>query len=89
MAEAVKGLPPEIADHVLSSIAFTASPAIAQLGEMGRQLVEAARTAFVGGVGDAVLVASGVMVVAAIAIFVLAPSASSSTVAAADARAAA
>jgi hypothetical protein len=74
MVDAVKGLPPEISDHVLSSIAFTASPAIAQLGELGRQLVDAARTAFVGGVGDAVLVASGVMVVAAVAIFVIAPS---------------
>jgi EmrB/QacA subfamily drug resistance transporter len=89
MAGAVRGLPPELADPVLSSIAFTASPAIAQLGEAGRQLVDAARAAFVGGVGDAVLVASGVMVVAAIAIFVLAPSPKAAPVVAADARAAA
>jgi len=85
MADAVKGLPPELAGHVLSSIAFTANPAIAQLGELGRRLVDAARVAFVGGVGDAVLVASGVLVVAAIAIFLLAPAPTSAAAAAADA----
>ncbi|HJP88494.1 MAG TPA: MFS transporter [Candidatus Limnocylindrales bacterium] len=74
LASAVQGLPPQVADHVLSSIAFTASPLIAQLGEAGRQLVDAARAAFVGGVGDAVFVASGVMAVSAVAIFLLAPS---------------
>jgi hypothetical protein len=47
--------------------------------------VDAARVAFVGGVGDAVLVASGVLVVAAIAIFLLAPAPTSAAAAAADA----
>jgi EmrB/QacA subfamily drug resistance transporter len=73
LADAVSGLPPAVAEHVLSSIAFTSSPAIAQLGEAGQALVLAARQAFVAGVGDAVLVASGVLAVAAIAVFALAP----------------
>lgn len=41
---------------------------------VGPPIVDAACAAFVGGGGDAVFVASGVMVVAAVAIFVLAPS---------------
>jgi EmrB/QacA subfamily drug resistance transporter len=73
MADAVRNLPPEIADHVLASIAFTSSPVIAQLGDAGRALVLAAQEAFVAGVGQAVLVASLVLVGAAVAVFLLAP----------------
>ncbi len=79
LADAVRGLPPAVSEHVLSSIAFTSSPAIAQLGEAGKALVQAAQEAFVGGVGDAVLVASGVLAAAAVAVFVLAPSAVQTT----------
>jgi hypothetical protein len=87
MVDAVRNLPPEVADHVLASIAFTSSPAIAQLGEAGRVLVHAAQEAFVAGVGQAVLVASLVLLAAAIAVFFLAPR--SSSVAARSAREAA
>ena len=73
MADAVAGLPPLVADRVLSSIAFTAAPEIAQFGEAGQRLVEQARDAFVSGVSDAVLVTSAVLVVAAAAVAVIAP----------------
>jgi EmrB/QacA subfamily drug resistance transporter len=73
MATAVAGLPPQIADRVLSSIAFTGSPAVAQLGDAGRQLVDQARSAFVAGVTDAVLVGSAILLVGAVAVAVLAP----------------
>ena len=73
MADAVTRLPPEVAEQVLRSIAFTGSPAVANLGEAGRQLVEQARNAFVGGVSDAVFVASVVLAVAALAVWALAP----------------
>ena len=58
MAGVVAALPPQVAERVLGSIAFTAAPQIAQAGEAGRVIVEQARVAFVGGVGDAVLAAS-------------------------------
>jgi len=74
MAAAVVELPPQIAERVLGSIAFTASPAVAQFGEAGQRLVEQARAAFVGGVGDAVLVASVILIVTAVAVAALAPS---------------
>jgi EmrB/QacA subfamily drug resistance transporter len=73
VAGAVAGLPAQAAERVLSSIAFTASPVIAQLGETGQRLVLAAREAFLGGVGDALLVGAGFLVVAALAVLVAAP----------------
>ena len=73
MTDAVASLPPSIADQVLASIAFTAAPEVQQAGAAGQALVAQARDAFVGGVGDAVLVGSGVLLVAAIAVFLLAP----------------
>jgi EmrB/QacA subfamily drug resistance transporter len=74
MAEAVTGLPEQLADGVLSSIAFTASPLISMLGETGDQLVEQGRAAFVSGVGDALLLATVIVIVAAVAVAALAPS---------------
>jgi hypothetical protein len=73
VADALVGLPPDIAERVRSSIAFTASPIVASLGEAGRQLVLAAQAAFVHGVADALLVGAGVLVVAAAVVGVLAP----------------
>jgi EmrB/QacA subfamily drug resistance transporter len=73
MADAVAGLPAQIADRVLASIAFTAAPEVQQAGPAAEPIVAAARNAFVTGVGDAVLVGSIVLLVAAVAVFVLAP----------------
>jgi hypothetical protein len=73
MADAVAGLPPAIGERVLGSIAFTASPELAQFGEIGERLVDQGRQAFVGGVSDALLVGSAILVVAAIGVAILAP----------------
>lgn len=73
MVDAVAALPAQAAERVLSSIAFTASPVIAQLGEAGQRLVLAAREAFLGGVGDALLIGAGFLVVAALAVLLVAP----------------
>ncbi len=70
LAPAVADLPPQIAERVLGSVAFTTSPAVAQLGTAGQAIVEAGRTAFVQGVGDAVLIGSIVLAVAAVVVFV-------------------
>ena len=70
LAPAVANLPPQIAERVLGSVAFTTSPAVAQLGAAGQALVEAGRAAFVQGVGDAVLIGSVVLAVAAVVVFV-------------------
>jgi EmrB/QacA subfamily drug resistance transporter len=70
LAPAVAGLPPQIAERVLGSVAFTTSPAVAQLGAAGQALVEAGRAAFVQGVGDAVLIGSVVLAIAAVVVFV-------------------
>jgi len=73
MADAVATLPPANAERVLASIAFTAAPEIQRAGPAAAPIVAAARDAFVGGVGDAVLVGSAVLLAAAIVVFVLAP----------------
>lgn len=73
MADAVAGLPPAIGERVLGSVAFTAAPELAQFGEMGQRLVEQGRQAFVGGVGDALLLGSAILIVAAVGVFALAP----------------
>ena len=72
MADTVAALPPAIADRVLASIAFTAAPEV-QAAPGAAPIIAAARDAFVGGVGDAVLVGSVVLAVAAVAVFLLAP----------------
>ena len=73
MADAVTNLPPELAERVLGSIAFTASPLVAMMGDVGDQLVLQAREAFVGGVGNAVLAAALILLVTALAVAFLAP----------------
>ncbi len=72
MASTAASLPPAIAERVLSSIAFTSSPAVKQLGAAGQALVDKAREAFVGGVSDAVFIGCVVLAAAAIVVFVLA-----------------
>jgi EmrB/QacA subfamily drug resistance transporter len=73
MAEAVAGLPPQIAERVLGSVAFTMAPELAALGERGQQLADAGRAAFVDGVGDALFVGAAILALGAIAVAILAP----------------
>jgi hypothetical protein len=73
MAEVVAGLPEQVAERMMSSIAFTASPIVALMGEEGERLAEQAREAFVGGVGDAVLTASILLIGAAVVVAIVAP----------------
>jgi EmrB/QacA subfamily drug resistance transporter len=70
LGPAVAGLPPEIAERALGSVAFTASPALGRLGPAGQSLMEAGRAAFVQGVGDAVLIGCVVLAAAAVIVFV-------------------
>ncbi len=72
MTDVVAGLPATIADRVLASIAFTAAPEV-QSTPAAAPIVAAAREAFVSGVGNAVLLGSVILLVTAVAVFVLAP----------------
>jgi hypothetical protein len=73
MAEAVHGLPPEVAAAAQDSIAVTQSSGIERLGQTGQHLVESAQTAFVDGSGSALLLAAGVVAIAAVVVAFLAP----------------
>ena len=79
MAPAVAELPDQVAERIMGSIAFTASPIVTLMGAEGERLAERAKEAFVGGVGDAVLTASIILLVTAVAVAVLAPRAPRST----------
>lgn len=73
MVDAVAGLPPQIAERVLGSIAFVGSPELERFGEVGVRLAEQAREAFVGGVSDAVLLGAGILILGSIAVAIVAP----------------
>ena len=73
MADVVANLPAQMAERALDSIAFTASPMVAAAGEAGQRVVEGARVAFVGGVGDALMAASLILLVTAVVVARLAP----------------
>ncbi len=73
MADAVTGLPAQVAEGAKSSVAFTQSPEIGRLGAVGQRLVEAGQQAFVDGINAAVLAAAAVLVVAAVVVAFRAP----------------
>jgi EmrB/QacA subfamily drug resistance transporter len=74
MADVITQLPQQAQEAALSSIAFVASPQVQQAGDAATPVVEGAKAAFVDGVSAALLIAAATAAVAAIAVFLLAPS---------------
>ena len=73
VAEAAHGLPPAVAERAESSVAFTQSEQIGQLGPAAEQLVSAAQHAFVNGISGAMTIAAGIVAVTAVVVAILAP----------------
>ncbi len=73
MAPVVGSLPAQAREQALSSIAFISSPRVTGAGDAAGPLVEGAKSAFVDGVGTALLIASATAAVAAVLVFLLAP----------------
>jgi EmrB/QacA subfamily drug resistance transporter len=69
---ALRGAPPQIAQAAGDSIG-AASTIAAQLGPQGQGLLDAARTAYIQGMGDAVLVGAGVAALAALLVLLFLP----------------
>jgi hypothetical protein len=72
IAPILRGAPPQIADAASDSIG-AATTIAAQLGPQGSSLIEAARSAFIHGMGDAVLVGAGVATFAAVLVLLFLP----------------
>jgi hypothetical protein len=73
MTDAVGGLPDEVAEGAQSSIAFTQSEQVLQLGPTAHELVSTAQQAFVDGVSGSLLIAAGIVAVTAVVVARLAP----------------
>lgn len=72
VAPALRGAPPQIAEAAGDSIG-AATTIGARLGEMGRPLLEAARAAYIEGMGDAVLVGAAVAAAGAVLVLLFLP----------------
>jgi EmrB/QacA subfamily drug resistance transporter len=70
---ALRGAPPQLAQAAGDSIGAAATIA-AQLGPAGRPLLDAARAAFIDGMGDAVLVGAAVAALGAVLVLLFLPS---------------
>jgi EmrB/QacA subfamily drug resistance transporter len=75
MAEAVAGLPSQVAERVLGSVAFTGAPELEAFGAAGQLLADQGRLAFVTGVGDALMVGAAILVTGAVLVAAIAPGA--------------
>jgi EmrB/QacA subfamily drug resistance transporter len=73
MADAVRGLPPALAEGAQSSVAFTQSDGVRRLGAAADQLATAGQHAFVDGIAGALLLAAGVVALTAVVAARLAP----------------
>lgn len=69
---ALRGVPPQVAEAAGDSIGVAATIA-GQLGPQGQGLIEAARSAFIKGMGDAVLVGAAVAALATVLVFLFLP----------------
>lgn len=75
VARVTGALPAPLADALQSSVAATQAPQLAAMGQRGTDIVVAAQNAFVDGVSHALVIAAGVVFVAAFLVLLLAPGA--------------
>ncbi|MEZ5094832.1 MAG: hypothetical protein R2731_01025 [Nocardioides sp.] len=67
------GLPQQVADRILGSVAFTQAPELARLGHRGQELADLGRQAFVDGVSAALVVAAAVALLTAVVVLAVGP----------------